>query len=99
MERVPNPLLTLNHGTNNEASIKNTLSNPTPQAGSLKGFPQPLNEFKDSPGLSKLTSIQANQHTSSKPNLDKLKNDYNSAIIDDMFPVRDWEAEPKTEMN
>lgn len=60
----------------------------------MKGYQHPNNEYKNSPGLSNKLSGYNNQasvnpHTSSKPNLDKLKMDYNNAIIDDMFPTRD----------
>jgi len=29
-------------------------------------------------------------HNRSKQRLDKLKNDYNSAMMEDMFPVKEW---------
>lgn len=44
-------------------------------------------EHKRSPALSKLS--RAKDQATSRQQLDQLKNDYNSALIDDMFPVKD----------
>lgn len=86
IDKPANPLLTLGRGTPEEQHPF-AASRFLPEQANIQ-VPSEMStkkEHKRSPALSKLSNAKDQR---SRHQLDKLKDDYNSALIDDMFPVK-----------